>query len=83
MLNKSLRLIIAGILLGILQIFHFLHFISLFKEIIFFEKFYDYISDDKFILLFFNDTDKDDKHKNFVEKLTTINISKIIAQKER
>lgn len=81
--NKSLRLIIAGILLGILQIFHFLHFISLFKEIIFFEKFYDYISDDKFILLFFNDTDKDDKHKNFVEKLTTINISKIIAQKER
>ena len=81
--NKSGRLIFAGILLGILQIFHILHFFSLFKEIYIFEKFYDYISDDKFLLLFFNDTDKDDKDKNFVEKLLSINISKIIAQKER
>ena len=31
--KKSCRLIIAGILLGLLQIFHILHFFSLFKEI--------------------------------------------------
>ena len=81
--NKSSRLIFAGIFLGILQIFHILHFVSLFKEIDLFERFYDYISDDKFILLFFNDTDKDDEDKTFVEKLTTINISKILTQKAR
>ena len=81
--NKSGRLIFAGIFLGILQIFHILHFVSLFKEIDLFERFYDYISDDKFILLFFNDTDKDDEDKTFVEKLTTINISKILTQKAR
>ena len=81
--EKSGRLIIAGILLGLLQIFHILHFISLFSEISIIEQFYDFISDDNFILLFFNDSDKDEKDKFFYEKLTTVNISKIISKKAR
>ena len=81
--KKSCRLIIAGIMLGLLQIFHILNFFSLFKNIELIEKFYDYISDDTFLLLFFDDSDKKDDDKNFIEKLTTINISSIIAKKER
>lgn len=48
----SCKLIIVGILFGLLQIFHILHFFSLFKEIEFIEKFYDYISDDSFIFIY-------------------------------
>jgi hypothetical protein len=82
--KKKCRLILAGILLGLLQIFHIVHFFSLFKEIELIEKFYDYISDDTFLLLFFDDDDnKEDKDKSFLEQLTTINISKIIGKNER
>ena len=61
----------------------YLIFFSIFKSIELIEKFYDYISDDTFILLFFSDSNKDNNDKTFLEKLTTINISLIIAKNER
>ena len=70
-------------MIGLFQIFHILHFFSFFKKIEIIENFYDYISDDTFILLFFSDSNKDNNDKTFLEKLTTINISLIIAKNER
>ena len=83
--RKSVNLIIVGIILGILQIFHFLHFFSLLRGIKILERFYDYISDDNFLLLFFKNT-KDEKHDDYTNisnKFFDINFSGIIAKKLR
>ena len=81
----SCKLIILGILLGLLQIFHILHFFSLFKEIEFIEKFYDYISDDSVIMKIIYQSENDDKDdKIFLKQLFGIeNISEIISKDER
>lgn len=83
----SCKLIVLGILLGLLQIFHILHFFSLFKEIEFFEKFYDYISDDSFLLNFVYESKNDEnseENNGILEQLFNIdNISGIISKKER
>jgi len=85
--KRSCKLVALGILLGLLQIFHILHFFSLFKEIPFFEKFYDYISDDSFLLKFVYKSKKDENNEEnngILEQLFGINnISEIIAKKER
>ena len=81
----SCKLIILGILLGLLQIFHILHFFSLFKEIEFIEKFYDYISDDSLIMKIIYQSENDDEDdNNILKQLFGIeNISEIISKKER
>ena len=61
----------------------YLIFFSIFKSIELIEKFYDYISDDTFILLFFDDNNKNDEDNTFIEKLTNINISPIIVKNQR
>ena len=84
--KKSCKLIVLGILLGLLQIFHILHFFSLFKEIEFLEKMYDYISDDSFLLNFVYKSKKDknsEENNSILEQLFNIdNISGIISKKE-
>ena len=51
-LNKKRKIktmIIAGILIGLLQILHFLHFFSVLTGVKYIENFYDYISHNKFL----------------------------------
>jgi hypothetical protein len=63
-LNKKRKIkvmIIAGILIGIFQILHFLHFFSLISGIKFLEDFYESISEDKFLSLFFEVSSDNDK----------------------
>ena len=63
-LNKKRKIkvmIIAGILIGIFQTLHFLHFFSLLSGIKFLEDFYESISDDKFLTLFFEVSSDNDK----------------------
>ena len=55
-LNKKRKIktmIIAGILIGLIQILHFLHFFSVLTGVKYIENFYDYISDNKFLEKFF------------------------------
>ena len=84
--KKSCKLIVLGILLGLLQIFHILHFFSLFKEIEFLEKMYNYISDGSFLLNFVYKSKKDknsEENNSILEQLFNIdNISGIISKKE-
>ena len=78
--KKKLRLIFAGILLGLFQIIHFLNFFSLFKGIKFIEDIYDIISGDKILeTLFSND---DSKTIPFFED-TKLNLAEIISKKSR
>ena len=63
-LNKKRKIkvmIIAGILIGLFQTLHFLHFFSLLSGIKFLEDFYDYISEDKFLTKFFEVSSDNDK----------------------
>ena len=84
--KKSCKLIVLGILLGLLQIFHILHFFSLFKEIEFLEKMYDYIFNYSFLLNFVYKSKKDknsEENNSILEQLFNIdNISGIISKKE-
>jgi hypothetical protein len=55
-LNKKRKIktmIIAGILIGLFQIIHFLHFFSVLTGVKYIENFYDHISDNKFLEKFF------------------------------
>ena len=55
-LNKKRKIktmIIAGILIGLIQILHFLHFFSVLTGVKYIENFYDHISDNKFLEKFF------------------------------
>ena len=51
--RKMKTMIIAGILIGLFQILHFLHFFSVLTGVKFIDDFYSYISDDKFLEIFF------------------------------
>ena len=51
--RKKKTMIIAGILIGLFQILHFLHFFSVLTGVKFIDDFYSYISDDKFLEIFF------------------------------
>ena len=50
-------------MIGLFQIFHILHFFSFFKKIEIIENFYDYISDDTFILV--NFLSNENKSQNY------------------
>ena len=43
-------MIFAGILIGLFQIIHFLHFFSVLSGVKYVENIYDYISDDKLLV---------------------------------
>lgn len=82
--RKSIKLIIVGIILGIIQIFHFLHFFSLLTRKRILERFYDYISDNNFLSLFFGKTsENEDKDIQKSSKFFNINFSRLIAKKIR
>ena len=59
-------MIFAGILIGLLEILHFLHILSVLTGNEYIEKFYNYISDDKFLKYFFDtkDNEEDDYYPN-------------------
>ena len=59
-------LIFAGILLGFLQIFHFLHFFSLLKGVEFVEKIYDSISSDEIMGTFFGKEDIEENDESLI-----------------
>ena len=81
--KKKLRLIFAGVFLGLFQIIHFLHFFSLFKNIKFIEDIYDIISGDKILETLFSNYRKDiSENVPFFED-TEINIAEIISKKSR
>ena len=94
--RKPKTMIFAGILIGLFQIFHFLHAFSVLTGVKYVEDFYNYISDDKFMELFFDvnndedisfqgeDEDKDNFSilKNVIDSLK-LNLSETIAKKER
>ncbi len=100
-LNKKRKIktmIFAGILIGFLEIFHFLHFFSVLMNVKYIERFYNYISDDNFLGLFFNTIKEENNYldenenKNEIDSssiLKTIinslnlNLSETIAKKER
>ena len=59
-LNKKRQrttIVIAGIFIGLFQIFHCLHFFSIFAGVKKIETFYEYISDNNFLKIFFNDSE--------------------------
>ena len=58
--RKQKNMIFAGILIGLLQIFHFLHAFSVLTGVKYVEDFYNYISDDKFMELFFDVNNDED-----------------------
>lgn len=90
--RKAKTMIIAGIILGIMQIFHVLHFFSLLSGAPFIEKIYERICDDEFLSNFItienesNSKDDDNNEKvlsffgNLIENL---NISSLIIKKQR
>ena len=100
-LNKKRKIktmIFAGILIGLLEIFHFLHFFSVLMNVKYIERFYNYISDDNFLGLFFNTIKEENNYldenenKNEIDSSSTLktiinslnlNLSETIAKKER
>ena len=88
-------MIIAGILVGLFQILHVLHFFSLLSGIKYLEDFYDSISDDKFLKKFFEDSsnkaksspeeEEEDKSSifEFIIDTLKLNVSETIAKKQR
>ena len=78
--KKKLRLIFAGILLGVFQIIHFLHFFSLFTGIKYLEDIYDIISDDKILETLFSN---DDSENIPLFEDTKFNLAEIIDKKSR
>ena len=59
-LNKKRQrttIVIAGIFICLFQIFHCLYFFSIFAGVKKIETFYEYISDNNFLKIFFNDSD--------------------------
>ena len=78
--KKKLRLIFAGIFLGLFQIIHFLNFFSLFKGIKYIEDIYDIISDDKILETLFSNNDS--KAIPFFED-TKLNLAEIIKKESR
>ena len=78
--KKKLRLIFAGILLGIFQIIHFLNFFSLFKGIKYIEDIYDIISGDKILETLFSNNDS--QTIPLIED-TKLNLAEIIEKKSR
>ena len=79
--KKKLRLIVAGILLGLFQIIHFLHFFSLFNEIKYIEDIYDIISGDKILETLFSRKDDSETIPFFED--TELNLAKIIHKESR
>ena len=73
--RKAKTMIIAGIILGIMQIFHVLHFFSLLSGAPFIEKMYERICDDEFLSNFISienesnskDDDNNEKFYHFLE----------------
>lgn len=79
--KKKLRLIVAGILLGLFQIIHFLHFFSLFKGIKYVEDIYDIISGDKILETLFSNNSNDGSETIPFFEDTELNLAEIISQK--
>ena len=90
--NKK-TLIIAGIVFGILQIFHVFHFFSLLSGVPFIEKLYERIADDDFLSKFIsvknnkiNSNDDSNENSSFfsilIENLS-VDLNSIIIKKKR